>query len=100
NREAIRLAQSGEMGKTQMIFADAGFNMGDPTQWRLNKQLAGGGAVMGIGIYALNAPPHPRGEGPPGGNAASHTTPGEPRLKKVEEHIKIQLRVPSGRLSR
>src|SRR5215510_12985632 len=38
NREAIRMAQSGEMGKTQMIFADAGFNMGDPTQWRLNKQ--------------------------------------------------------------
>jgi hypothetical protein len=26
----------------------AGFRIGDPTQWRLNKQLAGGGAMMDI----------------------------------------------------
>src|SRR5947208_849059 len=49
NREAIRIAQSGELGPTQMILADAGFKMGDPTVWRLNKQLTGSGSLMEIG---------------------------------------------------
>ena len=60
NKEAIRIAQSKELGPTQMILADAGFKMGDPTQWRLNKALAGGGSMMDIGIYALNASRYPR----------------------------------------
>src|SRR5262249_54723164 len=46
NREAIRIAQSGDLGPTQMILADAGFKAGDPTQWRLNKHMAGGGSMM------------------------------------------------------
>src|ERR1051325_8377370 len=45
NREAIRIARSGELGPTQMILADTGFAIGDPTQWRLNKKLAGGGSM-------------------------------------------------------
>src|SRR5690348_15015170 len=36
NQEAIRIARSHELGPTQMILADAGFPMGDPTQWRCN----------------------------------------------------------------
>ena len=55
NQEAIRIARSHELGPTQMILADAGFPIGDPNQWRLNKKLAGGGSLMDIGIYALNA---------------------------------------------
>src|SRR5204862_4361010 len=55
NREAIRITRSGELGPTQMILADTGFAIGDPSQWRLNKKLAGGGSMMDIGIYALNA---------------------------------------------
>src|SRR6266853_3997370 len=34
NQEAIRIARSQELGPAQMILADAGFNMGDPKQWR------------------------------------------------------------------
>src|SRR6266536_3207156 len=37
NREAIRIAQSKELGPTQMIIADTGFYIGDPNQWRLNR---------------------------------------------------------------
>src|SRR5215831_245199 len=55
NQEAIRIARSGEMGHTQMILADTGFKISDPRVWRLHKQLAGGGSMMDIGIYALNA---------------------------------------------
>jgi len=99
NREAIRIAQSGEMGPTQMILADAGFPIGDPTQWRLNKKLAGGGSLMDIGIYALNATRYLTGEEPTEVNAMIFSTPGDPRFKEVEEHVTFQLRFPSGILA-
>src|SRR6476620_766986 len=45
NQEMIRLARSKEFGPIKVIIADHGFNSGDPSQWRLNKQLAGGGCL-------------------------------------------------------
>jgi predicted dehydrogenase len=99
NQEAIRIARSTELGPTQMITADAGFNIGEPNQWRLNKKLAGGGSLMDIGIYALNATRYLTGEEPVELNAMSYTTPGDPRFKEVEEHISFQLRFPSGILA-
>jgi len=99
NKEAIRIAQSKELGPTQMILADAGFKMGDPTQWRLNKALAGGGSMMDIGIYALNAARYLTGEEPTEVNAMMYTTPNDPRFKEVEEHVTFQLRFPSGVLA-
>ena len=99
NQEAIRIARSGELGKTQMILADTGFPMGDPNQWRLNKQLAGGGSMMDIGIYALNASRYLTGEEPTEVNAMTYTTPGDVRFKEVEESTIFQLRFPSGILA-
>jgi predicted dehydrogenase len=99
NKEAIRIARSRELGPTQMILADAGFSMGDPKQWRLNRQLAGGGSLMDIGIYALNASRYLSGEEPTEVNAMVYTTPNDPRFKEVEEHITFQLRFPSGILA-
>jgi predicted dehydrogenase len=99
NKEAIRIARSKELGPTQMILADAGFNIGDPNQWRLNKKLAGGGSMMDIGIYALNASRYLTGEEPTEVNAMIYTTPGDVRFKEVEENIVFQLRFPSGILA-
>jgi predicted dehydrogenase len=99
NQEAIRIAQSKELGPTQMVLADAGFPIGDPTQWRLNKKLAGGGSMMDIGIYALNASRYLTGEEPKEVNAMIYSTPGDPRFKEVEEHVTFQLRFPSGILA-
>ncbi len=99
NREAIRMAQSGELGKTKVIVSEHGFNIGDPTQWRLNRELAGGGSLMDIGIYALNAARYLTGEEPTELTAMSFTTPGDVRFKEVEETINFQLRFPSGILA-
>jgi len=99
NREAIRIARSGELGSIKGILADAGFNIGDPTQWRLNKELAGGGSLMDIGIYALQAARYLSGEEPIEVNATMFTTPNDPRFKEVEETINFQLRFPSGVLA-
>jgi predicted dehydrogenase len=99
NKEAIRMARSGELGRTKVIVSEHGFNMGDPKQWRLNKELAGGGSLMDIGIYALNAARYLSGEEPTELTAMSYTTPGDPRFKEVEETINFQLRFPSGILA-
>ena len=99
NQEAIRIARSHELGPTQMILADAGFPIGDPNQWRLNKKLAGGGCLMDIGIYALNASRYLTGEEPKEVNAMIYSTPGDPRFREVEEHVTFQLRFPSGVLA-
>ena len=99
NQEAIRVARSNELGKTKVILADAGFNMSDPNQWRLKKDLAGGGSLMDIGIYALQAARYLSGEEPTQVNAMMYSTPGDPRFKEVEEAINFQLHFHSGILA-
>ena len=96
NKEAIRIARSHELGPTQMILADAGFAAGDPAQWRLHKALSGGGSMMDIGIYALNAARYLTGEEPTEVNAMSFTDRNDPRFKEVESNVIFQLRFPSG----
>jgi predicted dehydrogenase len=99
NQEAIRMARSGELGPTQVIVADMGFNIGDPAQWRLKKDLSGGGSLMDIGIYALNASRYLTNEEPTEINAMMYSSPNDPRFKEVEETINFQLRFPSGILA-
>jgi predicted dehydrogenase len=99
NREMIRIAREQEFGPVKIILADAGFNIGDPSQWRLKKSMAGGGSLMDIGIYALQAARYISGEEPTEVSAMSYTTPGDVRFKEVEETINFQLRFPSGVLA-
>jgi glucose-fructose oxidoreductase len=100
NQALIAYAKdTAEAGPTRLILADAGFNIGDPTQWRLRKQMAGGGSLMDIGIYALNAARYLTGEEPVAVNAMMYTTPNDPRFTEVEENIMFQLRFPSGILA-
>jgi predicted dehydrogenase len=99
NQEMIRMAREQELGRLKILQTDAGFNIGDPTQWRLNKAMAGGGSLMDIGIYALQAARYISGEEPVEVNAQSYTTPNDPRFKEVEETINFQLRFPSGVLA-
>ncbi len=96
NQEMIRMARSQELGTIKVIESDHGFNMGDPTQWRLNKAMAGGGSLMDIGIYSLQAARYVSGEEPIEVNAMSYSTPGDVRFKEVEEATNFQLRFPSG----
>ncbi len=99
NQEAIRVAHSHELGTVKVILADAGFAMKDPNVWRLKKSLAGGGSLMDIGIYALQAARYLTGEEPNEVNAMMYSTPNDPRFKEVEEAINFQLHFPSGILA-
>ncbi|MFZ3218247.1 MAG: Gfo/Idh/MocA family oxidoreductase [Candidatus Acidiferrales bacterium] len=99
NQEMIRMAREKTLGPVQIIEAEAGFNIGDPTQWRLQKAMSGGGSLMDIGIYSLQAARYISGEEPVAVNALWHTAPGDPRFKEVEENILFQLQFPSGVLA-
>ncbi len=95
--KAISLAQAPEsFGTIKQITAQCGFTIGDPTQWRCNKKLAGGGSLRDIGIYALSAVRYLSGQEPTEVVAVSYTTPNDPRFKEVEETISFEMRFESG----
>jgi predicted dehydrogenase len=96
NREAIRMARAGALGKLKGFSAMNGQTQGDPRQWRLKKSLAGGGALVDVGIYCLNAARYLSGEEPIEVAALQHSTPNDPRFAEVEEQVDFVLRFPSG----
>lgn len=96
NIEAIKLIRDGAIGPVRTVVADHGFTIGDPKQWRLNRALAGGGSLMDIGIYSLNAARYLTGEEPVAVNAMESTDRSDPRFKEVEDIINFQLLFPSG----
>jgi predicted dehydrogenase len=99
NQQLIKFARGEEFGPLKVVLADAGFNIGNPNQWRLNRKMAGGGSLMDIGVYALQAARYLTGEEPTEVYAMSYSTPGDPRFKEVEETITFQLRFPGGVLA-
>lgn len=94
--EIIRMRKAGDFGKIMFFQGQCGFNIGDPKQWRLNKQLAGGGAMMDIGIYAINGSRYMVGEDPIWVTAQETKTQPERFKEGVDETIQFQLGFPSG----
>lgn len=94
--EIIRMRKEGELGKIMFFQALCGFKIGDPNQWRLNRQLAGGGSLMDIGIYAINGSRYMIGEEPIWVTAEETKTNPEKFKEGVDETIQFQLGFPSG----
>jgi len=94
--EIIRMRKDGELGKVLFFQGLSGFRIGDPTQWRLKKELAGGGAMMDIGIYSINGARYMIGEEPIWVTAQETKTNKEKFKEGVDETIQFQLGFPSG----
>lgn len=94
--EIIRQRNAGELGKILFFQGLSGFPIGDPGQWRLNKQLAGGGAMMDIGIYAVNGARYMIGEEPVWVTAQETKTDPVKFKEGVDETIQFQLGFPGG----
>ncbi len=94
--EIIRMRKDGELGKIFFFQGLTGFRIGDPTQWRLNKQLAGGGSMMDIGIYSINGSRYMVGEEPVWVTAEETKTDPVKFKEGVDETIQFQLGFPSG----
>ncbi len=63
HKAAMKFRTEGE-GGILYVQSEFGFKIGDPTQWRLKKALAGGGAMMDLGIYAIQAARYSIGKEP------------------------------------
>jgi predicted dehydrogenase len=94
-RELIRMRTAGELGKIMAVTSHLGFRIGDPKQWRLNAALAGGGAMMDVGIYSINGTRYATGEDPIWVMAHELKTDRE-KFKEVDETITWQMGFPSG----
>ena len=97
--EIIRMRKDGELGKILFFQGLCGFRIGDPTQWRLNKQLAGGGSMMDIGIYAINGARYMVGEDPIWVTAQETKTDFVKFKDGVDETITFQFGFPSGAMA-
>lgn len=98
NQEAMRVGQQKVFGNVKIVESSMGFRIGDPTQWRLKKSLAGGGAMMDVGIYAIQGARYSTGEEPVAVTAQEFKT--DPvKFKDVDETIFWQMEFPSGAVS-
>src|SRR5260370_5684175 len=61
----IKLIRDGAIGTVQSISAANGFNIAQG-EWRTNKPLSGGGPLLDVGTYSLNAGPYLTREEPVG----------------------------------
>jgi len=94
--EVIRMRKDEEFGRIKFFQGLSGFSIGDPSQWRLNKELAGGGSMMDIGIYSINGARYMIGEDPIWVTAQETKTDPVKFKEGVDETIQFQLGFPSG----
>lgn len=98
NMKVKELAKTKEFGAIKYVQSEFGFTIGDPTQWRLKKALAGGGAVMDVGVYCIQACRMATGEEPISISAQEFKT--DPvKFNDVDETVTFQMKFPSGAVS-
>lgn len=91
----IRMARTEEFGPLKMVEASFGFKIGDPNQWRLKKDLAGGGALMDVGIYAIQGMRYLTGE-EPAEVQAFETKTDRTKFAEVDETMTWEFKFPRG----
>jgi predicted dehydrogenase len=93
--QAIHIIQSGQIGQLESF--QGGFFAQQPVgAWRLSRKLGGGGALMDLGIYPLNAIRHITGEEPTHFYAVVSTRDQSGRFAEVEQSMEWTMKFPSG----
>ncbi|MCR5889038.1 Gfo/Idh/MocA family oxidoreductase [Hymenobacter sp. J193] len=96
NRQVRQMIRDAKFGKVKYIQTQNSQSSANPDHWRHKKALAGGGALPDIGLYCLNTSRFVLGTEPTEVFAYSHSTPGNPLFKEVEEMMSWQMRFPDG----
>jgi predicted dehydrogenase len=55
NQQLMKLGRNEVLGPIQKMSGEHSFTLDDPTRWRRDKELAGGGPLMDVGIYVIQA---------------------------------------------
>ena len=95
--EAEKVIRSGQLGQIEAFEGAFGFNAPMHNFWRLNRKLGGGGSLMDVGIYPLNAIRYMTKEEPVAFTAVTSTIDhASGRFAEVEQTIEFTLKFPSG----
>jgi predicted dehydrogenase len=94
--EIKRLGQQKVFGQVRLIEVSLGYKTGDPSEWRLHKALSGGGPLMNVGIYCIQASRYVLGEEPVSVTAQFGPNTDPVLFAEVEASITWQLDFPSG----
>jgi glucose-fructose oxidoreductase len=95
--ELARLARENIFGPFQRMNGANGFRMGSPGGWRVNKKLAGGGPLMDMGVYVIQAVCMAQVEAAPVAVRAKFDPVTRPGLfAEVEESVRWSLEFAGG----
>ena len=95
-KEIKRIVAEKEFGEVRFVSAEAAYHsVDDPGQWRLNKSLSGGGALMNMGVYAIQSAIYGTGQNPTSVRAQEFSTRPD-YFKDTDETITAQFEFPNG----
>ena len=98
NLRAVELIRQGKIGSIESIESAFGFRIA-PNEWRLDKKLSGGGPLVDVGIYCLNASRYLTGEEPTKVAGFSSVVDRDGRFAQVEETLSWTMKFPGGALA-
>ena len=95
-KEVKRFVREKTFGEIRKITAEAAYvSRGNPNQWRLNRKLSGGGALMNMGVYAIQSVIYASGQNPISVKAQEFSTRPD-YFKETDETITAQFELPQG----
>jgi predicted dehydrogenase len=96
NQEMMRLGQNETYGKIKRVIAKNGMDVGDENQWRLDRDDAGGGPLMDVGIYCVQGVIYTVGALPVSVTARFVKKQDPEKFDEVEEGIAWEMQFPNG----
>jgi predicted dehydrogenase len=96
NKLLRQMIEERKLGQLRGFVSSNSQQQGDPSQWRLQLALAGGGCVPDVGLYCLNAARFLSGEEPVAVTATLWQPKEDPRFREVEATCSFALHFPSG----
>lgn len=95
NLRAIQIMRDGLLGSVQAIESANGFDI-QPGEWRLDEKMSGGGPLLDVGIYSLNACRYLTGQEPERIEGYCSVVDHDGRFQSVEENDSWTMRFPPG----
>ena len=94
-KEVKKYVAEKTFGDVHFVSSDAGYiSSGNPDQWRLNKELSGGGALMNMGVYSIQTSIYGCGSNPASVSAQEFSTRPD-YFKDTDETITAQFEFPN-----
>lgn len=94
--ELKKLIASGKLGRLKFVHTAFSVNLPANNQWHLNRQSAGGGALLDVGVYCVNTSRLVLGLDPIEAAGGYGWTVDPERFSEVEESMAFQLKFPDG----